>query len=635
MKKGFTLIEVIAVIVVLAVISLITVQVVTGIIQKINIKNFELRMNNVERVAEMYAVNNYLFNSIEENEEYVLPVSELKSYLSGTTEVMEGEAVIVKKINGLLYYYYTERDKNPYTANETLKNIVEANIGSSHLTTRSVNGTSVTKVIGSKSDKTTIKNWVWYSGQLWQVLETTSTYVKLVTANSVTSISYGTTNTWSSSWVRKWLNEVDSNSTQDGIYYHNLSRTDILLTGNFCLDEPSNIVITSGKVTSFTTIGTCASVSTDKIGLLTFEDYIYALNGTVSGSNGGSFLDEDERNFTITKHGTTNQLWSTTYDDASFITYNTSSVATTNGYGQGVRPVIYLSSDLLVDENSDSNYGTATNPYILSANIVRNEGETLNSASVGSYLFIDESNSPSTDPASYVTSRISYTYDKTKVRYRIIGINSDGTIKIQRADILRGLASNISNIWGIYVAYYYEAGTCEYGVSTTGCAMHNYFQPTQGSGTYNYTDGENLGYYLNNTSNGYYTWLSNAVKENLALATWNLAVDSYGEDYTRSFNTDTSGTYPTRINDGIIEAYVGLPSWGDMFCANDINAGYWLLNRKVDTEDLTTYVSAEGETGYYFTMGSNMIRPVLTLQSDVTVSSGDGTIADPYILNLN
>ncbi len=654
MRKGFTLIELLAVIVIIAVIAVVTTPIILDIIE-------DSRKGSAEDSAynTVKAVQNYFTTSQLTTEETLpltvnFPSSDV--VISGTTPTSGSVTLNANgtySVTDLLFGSYL---CNSYgvnvecynnTALGTLRRVVEENIGSTHLTTMSVNGTSVTKVIGTKADKTTIKNWVWYSGQLWQVLETTDEYVKLVTANSVTSISYGTTNAWSSSWVRKWLNEIDGTSTQDGIYYHNLSREDLLLNGNFCLDEPSNIVITSGKVTSFTPISSCTSVSTDKIGLLTFEDYIYALNGTVSGSNGGSFLDEDERSWTMTKHLTTTLHWSTQDSSSSYLTYDTALVATTNGYGEGVRAVIYLDTDLLIRTGTDraatdEKYGMAKNPYILTINETKTSGDYLNTVAVGSYIYISETNTPSTNTTEYVTSRISYTYDKTKVRYRVIGINADGTIKVQRSDILRGLASTIAISSNMYVPYYYinngeNTTSCAYLNSTWyygGCTNHNYFQPTQGSGAYAYTEAENIGHYLNNTTNGFYTWLSDSVKAKITSTSLSLNVDSYGVDYVRTlFNIDTSGTYPTRINDGTVTANISLPTWGDMFSGNDINVSYWLINRASGSSASVSYVGSSGNANAnYAAYTWYAVRPVFLLQSNIQISSGSGTIADPYVL---
>ncbi|MDD3187420.1 MAG: prepilin-type N-terminal cleavage/methylation domain-containing protein [Bacilli bacterium] len=656
MKKGFTLIELLAVIVILAIIAVIATPIILGVIEETRAKAFDVESSNIEKAAEYYLTKDLRVEDIPEYTEYYIKVSDLVGFLDPITDDIKDNYVVVKKSGNSISYYYTGRDDNPYTYsdNETLKEIIESNIGSHIANNVVVNGTTVNKVIGTKAEKKTIKNWVYYSGQLWQVLETTGDYVKLITANSITSIAYGSNSTWSTSWVRKWLNEIDSESDEDGIYYNNLSRSDLLLDGNFCLDEPTDITEesftigteTRNKVTSFTKISTCSSISTDKIGLMTFEDYVYALDGTdgITGALGGSFIDEDELEWTMTKYtvgGVTNKTWHTYYLSPSHIEHGWNG---TTDYGKGVRPVIYLSSDLIVENNSDSDYGQITNPYRLVGEQTAEESDLLNTVTIGSYVYISEENNPNTTTTETVTDNISYTYDKTKVRYRVISINDNGSIKLQRADVLRNLSSTIAINSNTYIPFYYynngeNSTSCAYLNSTWytgGCTNHNYFQPTQGSGAYAYTESENIGYFLNNTTNGYYTWLSDDVKANLVNYNWNLNVSSNGYDYTRSlFNTDTSGIYPSRISDGIVSSYVGLPSWGDMFAANDINTSYWLINRWSGSSSNVSYVHSDGNSSSicasYIWFGA---RPVISLTSNTRITSGEGTTDSPYILNF-
>ncbi len=653
-KKGFTLIELLAVIVILAIIAVIATPIILNMIEKSRTGAKENSTLSIVKAVENFYTESQL--TTEETLPLTVTFPNEDIILSGETPT-SGSVTI----NADGTYNVTDLVIDDYICNTenitayckkveidgAFKEIAENSMAPGNLVTMTVNGRTVTKVVGTKEEKLYIANWVWYSGQLWQIVEFADDYVKLVAANSVSAISYGDTNTWSSSWVRKWLNEIDSNSVQDGIYYHNLSRTDLLLNGSFCLDEPSNIVLTDGKVTSFTPISSCSSVSTDKIGLLTFEDYVYALDGTVSGSLGGSFLDEDEKSFTMTKHGSTTQLWSTHYYDPSFITYDTSLVSATNTYAEQIRPVIYLSPNLLLEyrnpgENEGEDYGTALNPYILMIDDRKEEGDNLNTAIVGSYIYLNEEDTPSTATTESVNSRISYDYDKTKVRYRVIGINSDGTIKIQRANIFEEIPSTIAVNWNRNIPYYFvnngENNTsCGYinGWYIGGCATHNYFQPTQGSGAYAHDEGENLGYYLNNTTNGFYTWFSDEVKANITTATWNLTVDSHGVDYARSlFNIDTSVTYPSRTNDGTTSAKIGLPMWGEMFSGNDLNVDYWLINRVYNDSYCAAFISADGTIyGYFVADGWHGVRPVLNLSSTTKISSGEGTMASPYILS--
>jgi type IV pilus assembly protein PilA len=194
MKKGFTLIELLAVIVILAVIALIATPIILGIIEDTKKQAFEIEAKNVEQAAEYYLLQGLKIDEVPEYEEYYIPVSEFTDYIQNVKDEMLDESVIVKRTSDSINYYYTGRDSNPYISNTTLKQAVEED--TAHIASNiKVNGVTVNKVIGTRTDKRDIKNWVWYSGQLWQVLETNSDYIKMITANSVASIPYGTNNT--------------------------------------------------------------------------------------------------------------------------------------------------------------------------------------------------------------------------------------------------------------------------------------------------------------------------------------------------------------------------------------------------------------------------------------------------------
>ena len=661
-EKGFTLIELLAVIVILAVIALIATPMIMGVIDGARKGVLERTFDNIEHTAELYFYDEYQ-GKLEQNP-MVISMTELKDMVKNYNSDMDSESVVIEEKGDIISFYYTGRDNNPYKTIGTLKDKIEED--TNHIKMNVVvNGETVNKVYGTKSEKDSImKNYVWYSGNLWQVLETSDNYIKMVLAHSITSIPYGSTSDWNTSWVRKWLN--DTGDAYSGIFYNGLDRQDIILDGNFCLDEvnvttaiktnsDSSYVVT--VPTSSTKITSSSNFAIDKIGLLTFEDYVYANTGNSAVYTGGSFLDEDELMWTMTKYTKnstypTTLVWTQWYnniDDKSgtlavdtggttgSVTKN--STFRTNAYGLGVRPVIYIKSDVNVRDGN----GTKKDPFILSTNQEYKEETVLNQVTIGEYIYLDEGNAPEGNHSNRIVNGYSITYNKNKVQYRVIDILEDGSIKVERADILRGLDSTVSIREGQYVPFYYKWDSsntsntcgCENGTGSTcywaGCTNNNIYNPSVGSGSYAYNEGENLGYYLNNASNGYYNWLSDTTKSYIKEYNWNLPVTPHGSDYSDIYRYTTDGTYPSRKSDGSVTAKIGLPTYGERYSGNDLNYTYWYINRWTGSSSGVGLVGNSGlADGSYAGSSWIGVRPVIILNSNIVITSGDGTMSNPY-----
>ena len=524
-KKGFTLIELLAVIVILAVIALIAVPSIINVIENARKKAFEdtaygvlegLRLDYTERSAK---------EDTSETKFFTFPNSGLK--LSG--EQPAGGSASVDSKGKIIFTLY-DKDKRwcakkeansekvmivDYFGNEckteSLKELIESD--TSHIKKNvKVNGEIVNKVIGSKNEKLTMKSYVWYMGQLWQVLETndTSNTIKLITAQSITSIAYGETSDYNRSWVKKWLNEV---------FYKSLEGKDLVRDTNFCLDsvatestETDNML----KVSSHTPINICQNKITEEVGLMTFEDYVYSNNGETPIYDGGSYLDEDELEWTMTKYDT-NRMWIQWWTSPANITIKTNNdYSTVKGYGHGVRPVISIDGSSVVTEGD----GTKKNPYVLLGERKASPNSNIDSVKVGDYVYLDESKNPNKFTEEYVARDLKYTTTKDKVRYRVVKKNSDGTVKVERADVLRNLPNTIAMNSGIYIPYYYKADKvngCYYDEIEkkwylSGCTNNNMFKVEGNTNEYNYQNSINIGDYLNNSSNSFYNWYSDDTK---------------------------------------------------------------------------------------------------------------------------
>ena len=617
MKKGFTLIELLAVIVILAIIALIATPIVLDIITDSKASAKERSIENIERAAKLYVVSEY--ETKNESAPSIITIGELKSkgYIQNTDEDEKSKVFVYMNDTDYIFYYEGRDNLKDY---KTLKSLIESD--TNHINKNVVvNGNTVNKIYGTKDEQLTMNNYVLYSGQLWEVVETndTNNTIKLVSPVSLTSIAYGTTNDWNSSWVKKWLNEY---------FYSKLERTDLIKDTEFCIDP---VDVTPDSYTKMTT---CTNRVTEKVGLLTYEDYIYALDG-MTIQDGGSYLDEDEVSWLITPNSTSsNKNWHTYYENPSklSISYNT------NTYGLGVRPVISIKDNVLVK----SGKGTRDNPYILSSERNLKENTKLNLGKVGDYVYIDESNNPYvTEFTELYVNKVSNKTSTSKVRYRIVEINSDGSIKIERADVLRNLPNTISLSSNIYIPFYSidtgEGSTSclyssekKYGEETInvdnyytgGCTNHNRFDLMEGNGNFETNTGENIPYYLNNATNSFYNWYSNKTKNMIIPTTVKLKQSGYARDYS------------ALSEDGEVTLNVVLPSWGEMYTGNDLNIGYWHTNRWSSSSINVSLVDGRGIGFGYYIPAMVASRPVITLSKNVYITSGNGTSNNPYSLDI-
>ncbi len=619
--KGFTLIELLAVIVILAIIALIATPIVLDIIADSKVAAKERSIENIEHAAELYIASEYQMN--KKSAPSIITIGELKSkgYIQNTDENDNNKVFVYMNDTDYIFYYEGRDSIGDY---KTLKSLIESD--TNHIKKNVVvNGNTVNKVYGTKAEQASMNNYVLYSGQLWEIVEIndTNNTIKLVSPVSLTSIAYGTTNDWDSSWVKKWLNEY---------FYSKLERTDLIKETEFCIDP---VDVTPDSYTKMTT---CTNKVTEKVGLLTYEDYIYAKDGN-SIENGGSYLDGDELSWLITPtNNASKQQWHTHYPNPSTLTLET---YYTNTYGQGVRPVISIKDNVLVKGGK----GTRSNPYILSSERSLKENTKLNLGKIGDYVYLDESNNPYvTEFTESYVNKVSNKTNTSKVRYRIVEINNDGSIKVERADVLRNLPNTVAVNSGIYIPFYgIDTGVGEtscmyspakkYGETTGmdssktyylgGCTNHNRFDLMEGEEDFTLNTGENLPYYLNNATNSFYNWYSDKTKSMIIPTTVKLKQSGYARDYS------------ALDEDGEVTLNVVLPSWGEMYTGNDLNISYWYTNRWISSSVNVSRVDYDGfGNGNYPATTWLASRPVITLSSMVYITGGEGTANNPYSLNI-
>lgn len=108
-KNGFTMIELLVIVVVLALISLIATPIVMTTLNKAKQSAYNSTCDSVERAARLYMTNE-LDNRIKVGETIEIDTNRLKKYLSDTHLVQWDYVVKVTRTSDGTEYYYTGRE---------------------------------------------------------------------------------------------------------------------------------------------------------------------------------------------------------------------------------------------------------------------------------------------------------------------------------------------------------------------------------------------------------------------------------------------------------------------------------------------------------------------------------------------
>ena len=269
--------------------------------------------------------------------------------------------------------------------------------------------------------------------------------------------------------------------------------------------------------------------------------------------------------------------WWTLTPSSSSIQYIYRNGSPTNGnyYGNnGIRPSVVLKSSVKIASGN----GTKENPYRLEGDNDTNlSGTKLNTRYSGEY--------------------ISFGNDENNL-YRIVSHETEGLTKITSAEPLKNSGDFLTTTFG----------------------SNNIFSNTNTVGRF--LNGEFLTNYLGDTYN-------NMVEDNTI---WYLGTVGSGSSYKLAKYTDIDMTNTTTNT----IAKVGLLRLGELmsgqFDKYENNSYFWLLNPYN-----STYALATGDIGVSANVGvwaSHAIKPTFNLKSNIIISSGDGTLQNPFRIEL-
>ena len=347
-KKGFTLVELLAIIVILAVIALIATPIVKDSIA--NSKNQALKetINSIERAAYNYGYQNDIGYDTNYKK---LTLDELisKGFLKG--DIIN--PVTNEKMNGCVLYRWNETN-NQYEFKyneecpkypESLITVLLEQYNESNTTGLVKDSTNENLYYYTGTNEEVGNNFLWYGGHQWRVLEfdTNENSITLISQQPLTAI-YSANSVWTtqsayeSSYINTWLNDY---------FYNSLDST-----------IKNNIVDNTFNVGIYTDVDEI--ITKQKVGLLDEEQYKRA------GSN-ESYLNIGNI------FGLANRESSSSMRFVSNIGNILNDVVSLS---HGIRPVIKI-SDIAITEGN----GSLENSYCY-----KNKSTNTNNVQVGEYI---------------------------------------------------------------------------------------------------------------------------------------------------------------------------------------------------------------------------------------------------------
>ena len=259
MKKAFTLVELLGVIIVLAVISLIVFPIVDKSIKTSKEESLNSIIKTIEKAAQEYVVREHMgyttsYDKVDIDE--LIATGYLKDNIINP--------VTNQKMNGcVIYKWQDEYNQYEYEYQETctVKTLIETLLQQyqeGNTTGLVKDSTNPNLYYYTGTNEEVANNFLWYGGHQWRVLEfdTKAKTLTLITQQPLTAIQpasavWKTQEAYESSYINTWLNDYFWNSLDSSIQ-------------NNILDNTFNIGIYT-DVDEITT--------TQKVGLLDEEQY--------------------------------------------------------------------------------------------------------------------------------------------------------------------------------------------------------------------------------------------------------------------------------------------------------------------------------------------------------------------------
>lgn len=371
-NKAFTLVELLAIIVIMASMLLIILPSINGTIKNSEEKKKQETLNSIYMAAENYVMANYdEYSSLDDigAVEYVY-ITDLISnnYLSIDTVNPNNDLAfnnkdvvkVTKKEDGTFEY---ELIVAQIIYDVVINNFPYLEVGENGCKNPGDNNYSYMGGCYLKGNPN--NNYVWYSGFLWRIMGINADKtVKMITDENITAIPWGKENTaqsWDESHAKDWLNNY---------FYNRLKGNNIISEQMWC----SEIVTDSSSAR--TTCINNLSKEKSKVGLITLDEYNLA-------GGASSYLNIEQRQWTMTPCEN-NLVWTSAHGG---IVSNLEVV-----YGAGLRPTININPSITIIEGDGTIkeiWNSKTGPYILNENKIMKSNKKLNkNATSGEYVML-------------------------------------------------------------------------------------------------------------------------------------------------------------------------------------------------------------------------------------------------------
>lgn len=338
-KKAFTLIELIAVIVILSLIALIVFPAVNSVIKNSKEKAYQEQIKTIIKSAKQLSYENSEVLP-DEGETSEIQLTCLTSGCTYNGVQIKGgyinEDDIIdprntkKKLDGLIIITYTSNQYN-YTYEEQAQ--IATTTGDWLL--QNASDSAVLKANQNTYRGTSDDNYINFSGSTWKILQINSDDTITIIKNTpVTTLAFDSNNStnFENSSINSYLNNT---------YYNSLSQKNYIKKTQKCIGPYNN---------------PCEETYTANVGLLTTEEYINTSNDT--NCNIDNLAPCANGNFLVTTYSE----YTMNYNESGVIAINNGTfVSVDPTTALNIRPVVTLTNDTKITGGS----GSADNPYLI------------------------------------------------------------------------------------------------------------------------------------------------------------------------------------------------------------------------------------------------------------------------------